>query len=130
MFDEQPDGDTHGECAAEIHRLQAELAACAAALPGPLYMDPPGGGSVTVGEQIERMAKDAARYRWLLQNSGFSIAENIFGAQSMRDFRDEHLDSLIDAQMEPSSCVEDMRAEERRAEFDAEMRTDAFGDRF
>ena len=23
MFDEQPDGDLHGECAAEIHRLQA-----------------------------------------------------------------------------------------------------------
>jgi len=22
MFDEQPDGDPHGECAAEIHRLQ------------------------------------------------------------------------------------------------------------
>lgn len=26
-FDEQPDGDIHGECAAEIHRLEAELAA-------------------------------------------------------------------------------------------------------
>ena len=25
MFDEQPDGDPHGECAAEIHRLQAEV---------------------------------------------------------------------------------------------------------
>jgi len=25
MFDEQPDGDPHGECAAEIHRLQADL---------------------------------------------------------------------------------------------------------
>lgn len=23
MFDEQPDGDPHGECAQEIHRLQA-----------------------------------------------------------------------------------------------------------
>lgn len=23
-FDEQPDGDQHGECAAEIHRLEAE----------------------------------------------------------------------------------------------------------
>lgn len=32
MFDEQPDGDLHGECAAEIHRLEAInaelLAAC------------------------------------------------------------------------------------------------------
>jgi hypothetical protein len=25
MFDEQPDGDPHGECAAEITRLQAEI---------------------------------------------------------------------------------------------------------
>lgn len=26
MFDEQPDDDLHGECAAEIHRLEAKLA--------------------------------------------------------------------------------------------------------
>ena len=25
MFDEQPDGDLHGECAAEIHRLEIAL---------------------------------------------------------------------------------------------------------
>ncbi len=25
-FDEQPEGDPHGECAAEIHRLEADLA--------------------------------------------------------------------------------------------------------
>ena len=25
MFDEQPDGTPHGECAAEIHRLEAEV---------------------------------------------------------------------------------------------------------
>jgi hypothetical protein len=25
MFDEQPDGDPHGECAAEIHRLEGAL---------------------------------------------------------------------------------------------------------
>lgn len=31
MFDEQPDGDPHGECAAEICRLQAEIAALRAA---------------------------------------------------------------------------------------------------
>lgn len=28
-------------------------------------MDPPDGGSVTVFEQLQRMAKDAERYRWL-----------------------------------------------------------------
>lgn len=27
MFDEQPDGDPHGECAAEIHRLEQQVAA-------------------------------------------------------------------------------------------------------
>lgn len=36
-FDEQPDGDPHGECAAEIHRLTAEN---------------------------EQLRKDAARYRY------------------------------------------------------------------
>lgn len=25
MFDEQPDDDPHGECAAEIHRLESEV---------------------------------------------------------------------------------------------------------
>ena len=36
-----------------------------ALLPGVYYMDPPDGGSVTVLEQVRRMAEDAARYRWL-----------------------------------------------------------------
>ena len=32
MFDEQPDGNPHGECAAEIHRLEAEITRLRAAL--------------------------------------------------------------------------------------------------
>ena len=32
MFDEQPDGDIHGECAAEIHKLEAENEALRAEL--------------------------------------------------------------------------------------------------
>lgn len=32
MFDEQPDGDTHGECAVEIHRLTEENKALRATL--------------------------------------------------------------------------------------------------
>lgn len=40
-----------------------------ALLPGPYYMDPPDGGSVTVLEQVERMAKDAARFAWLIENA-------------------------------------------------------------
>lgn len=36
-----------------------------AAIPGVTYMDPPDGGDVSIPEQIQRMAKDAERYRWL-----------------------------------------------------------------
>lgn len=36
-----------------------------ALLPGPYYMDLPDGGSVSVMEQLRRMAEDAARYAWL-----------------------------------------------------------------
>jgi hypothetical protein len=32
-------------------------------LPGPCYMDPPDGGSVTVMEQLRRMADDARKWR-------------------------------------------------------------------
>jgi hypothetical protein len=34
-------------------------------LPGVTYMDPPDGGAPTVLEQLQRQAKDAARYLWL-----------------------------------------------------------------
>ncbi len=34
-------------------------------LPGMYYMDPPDGGDVSLLEQLQRMAEDAARYRWL-----------------------------------------------------------------
>lgn len=40
-----------------------------ALLPGTYYMDPPDGGSVTVLGQVERMAKDAARYQWLCKTA-------------------------------------------------------------
>lgn len=45
--------------------LRAELDEIAAALPGTAYMDPPDGGATSIAEQVRRMAKDAARYRWL-----------------------------------------------------------------
>lgn len=41
----------------------------AALLPGTYYMDPPDGGNATVLEQLQRMAKDAARYRWVRDNA-------------------------------------------------------------
>lgn len=49
----------------ERDALRAEFNACAGALPGPYYMDPPDGGNVSVPEQLRRMAADAERYRWL-----------------------------------------------------------------
>ncbi|HFQ7426250.1 TPA: hypothetical protein ACHSVW_003871 [Pseudomonas aeruginosa] len=45
--------------------LAEDLKECASTLPGTYYMDPPDGGNVSIPEQIRRMAKDAARYRWL-----------------------------------------------------------------
>ncbi len=53
------DTQKHCEC------LEQYLKECASALPGTYYMDPPDGGDVSIPEQIRRMAKDAARYRWL-----------------------------------------------------------------
>ena len=49
-------------------REQKLLAALTALLPGTYYMDPPDGGSVTLLEQLERMAKDAERYRRSLRD--------------------------------------------------------------
>lgn len=36
MFDEEPEGDPHGECAKEIHDLQAERDRLRAAIDGPI----------------------------------------------------------------------------------------------
>ncbi|MBA5189783.1 ead/Ea22-like family protein [Pseudomonas aeruginosa] len=52
--------DTQKHC----ELLEQYLKECASALPGTYYMDPPDGGNVSIPEQIRRMAKDAARYRW------------------------------------------------------------------
>ena len=56
---------------AEVEALRAAAQAVAALLPGPYYMDPPDGGSVTVIEQLRRMAADAARYRWIKRGASF-----------------------------------------------------------
>ena len=54
-----------GPCGGAPAALTAELAQCAALLPGAYYMDPPDGGDVPISEQLRRMAKDAERYRFL-----------------------------------------------------------------
>ena len=61
-------------------------------LPGVYYMDPPDGGSVTVLEQFQRMAKDADRYRKLRRSPLVDV--RIIGT-GMRS--GEELDSAVDA---------------------------------
>lgn len=46
-------------------RIAAFEKAVCNALPGNCYMDPPDGGDVPLADQLSRMARDAARYRWL-----------------------------------------------------------------
>lgn len=47
----------------EVEAERAIVAQLCALLPGPYYMDPPDGGSVTVMEQLRRMADDARKWR-------------------------------------------------------------------
>ena len=44
-----------------IAELEAELSSIVNAIPGVRYLDPPDGGSVTVSEQVSRMAEEVAR---------------------------------------------------------------------
>lgn len=55
-----PDGFHRIDCAQWAGPSVAELMAL---LPGTYYMDPPDGGSVTLLEQLQRMARDAEAYR-------------------------------------------------------------------
>lgn len=50
---------------ARLAEARVELDAISAAIGTTCYMDPPDGGSVSLSEQVARMAKDAARYRKL-----------------------------------------------------------------
>lgn len=60
MFDQEPDGDPHGECALEIARLTARLAECEA--------------------EREAMRADAEMYRWLnVQRNGWHVERWIDG---------------------------------------------------
>ncbi len=71
-----------------------------ALLPDCYYMDPPDGGSVTVLEQLQRMALDAARYRYLRANTEDQIPYRgwwqIAGGAGADPAR---LDSAIDSAM-------------------------------
>ncbi|HCF5790961.1 hypothetical protein ACM7EK_30345 [Pseudomonas aeruginosa] len=92
--------DTQKHCEWLVQGLKE----CASALPGTYYMDPPDGGNVSIPEQIRRMAKDAARYRWLRDSCtrqwdvmcrDIEIVINGDGAEDCED-----LDGIIDAALE------------------------------
>ncbi|WP_205582859.1 hypothetical protein [Pseudomonas aeruginosa] len=87
----------------EVERLEEELSQCASALPGTYYMDPPDGGNVSIPEQIRRMAKDAARYRWLRERDLETIRQGgVFAGMTPENIvlNQEDLDAAIDAALE------------------------------
>lgn len=83
--------------------LAQDLKECASVLPGTYYMDPPDGGNVSIPEQIRRMAKDAARYRWLRERDLETIRQgSVFAGMTPENIvlNLEHLDAAIDAALE------------------------------
>ncbi|EKM6335148.1 hypothetical protein [Pseudomonas aeruginosa] len=83
--------------------LEEDLKECASALPGTYYMDPPDGGNVSIPEQIRRMAKDAARYRWLRERDLETIRQGgVFAGMTPENIvlNQEDLDAEIDAALE------------------------------
>lgn len=63
-------------------------------------------------EYNERDTQDAARYRWLRRNSGYTIRCNLFGDTPMHDHKDDDLDAAIDAAMEVTTNAEISRPRE------------------
>lgn len=51
----------------EVEQIAKDL------LPGTYYMDPPDGGSVTLHEQLERMAEDARKWREQAERTRLAI---------------------------------------------------------
>ena len=89
----------------ERDALAREVDACAAALPGPYYMDPPDGGDVSISEQLRRMARDAARYRWLRQPNPLHREAHIAVLTHNGGWvaSEEKADAAIDAAMKGAS---------------------------
>jgi uncharacterized protein YoaH (UPF0181 family) len=87
----------------DAEQFLGELDEITAALPGVWYMSPPDGGDVSVAEQVRRMAKDAARYRWLRQwyvvagepRSGTHDIRVVHGYDDV--LTEEELDAAVDA---------------------------------
>lgn len=92
------------DCIDWFNQIKTEYDECASTLPGVYYMEPPDGGDVSVPKQLRRMARDAARYRWLRDSCtrqwdvmcrDIEIVINGDGAEDCED-----LDGIIDAALE------------------------------
>ncbi len=80
MFDEQPDGDPHGECAAEIHRLTEENDLLRAAL-----------------EDHADVASKALRRAWQLGQTYWQQADSESYSQNAKaDVTQTKFQSLVD----------------------------------
>lgn len=98
MFDEQPDGDPHGECAAEIHRLQAQLGLIDAALSG--WMVNATGPVPVLVQRVQHAAIAARRYRLLRAAcTDAALQEAIEAATAQASYVGgaERLDAALDA---------------------------------
>ena len=106
-YDEQPDGDPHGECTAEIHRLEAELAT--------LESQQSRDGEV-IRKQDEEIARltaerdaalvDAERYRWLRDSIWYVGPDDFYCGEGgdMNEYENHNcqadtLDTAIDTAM-------------------------------
>jgi len=87
--------DTIAALLDERDALAREVDACAAALPGPYYMDPPDGGDVPISEQVKRMARDAATLRSVkdLVADGLDLSHSIMtGCRCMSCYTYQFID--------------------------------------
>ena len=81
----------------EVAWSWCELSNISTAIGTTVYMDPPDGGSPTLAEQVVRMAKDAARYRWLHDHTGEHQGPEVFidGGYWLGNELDEQIDAAI-----------------------------------
>ena len=82
-FDEEPDGDPHGECALEIHRLEARIAELEASV----LKITADCNAVVCGKsdriteleaEVARLRVDGGRYRWLREDCPWTLLAEVF----------------------------------------------------
>ena len=102
MFDEQPDGDPHGECAAEIARLRSEVKTLG-------LVNKTFSLHLTRKEvELAERNADAARYVWLRERDLDAVRRGgVFAGRTPDNIvlNGADLDASIDAAMVASAAV-------------------------